>query len=137
MKKDLTTSKVDRQNILNNEMAIQEINKQTRIKGIVFEEKVCFTKSMVANYFEVDLRTIERYVSENQDELLENGYEVLKGKRLKEFICCFERQDVPDINVGNISNRTSQIAIFDFRSFLNIAMLLVESEPAKSLRQIQ
>ena len=30
---------------------------------------------------------------------------------------------VPDINVGNISNRTPQIAIFDFKAFLNIAML--------------
>lgn len=44
--------------------------------------------------------------------------------------------DVPDINVGNISKRTPQLAIFDFRSFLDLAMLLVESQPAKSLRQI-
>ena len=28
------------------------------------------------------------------------------------------------------------MAIFDFRSFLDIAMLLAESEPAKSLRQV-
>ena len=47
-----------------------------------------------------------------------------------------EKLDVPDINVGNISNRTSQLAIFDFRSFLDLAMMLVESQPAKSLRQI-
>ena len=44
--------------------------------------------------------------------------------------------DVPDINVGNISKRTPQLAIFDFRSFLDLAMLLVESQPAKCLRQI-
>lgn len=136
MNKDLTTSKIDRQNILNNELAITEIQKQTNIKGILFEDKLCFTKNMVATYFEVDLRTIERYVSENIDELSINGYEVLKGARLKSFISCFEEQDVPDINVGNISNRTPQMAIFDFRSFLDIAMLLAESEPAKSLRQV-
>lgn len=34
MSKDLTSSKIDRQNILNNELAIAEIQKQTRIKGI-------------------------------------------------------------------------------------------------------
>ena len=136
MNKDLTTSKIDRQNILNNELAINEIQKQTNIKGIFFEDKLCFTKNMVATYFEVDLRTIERYVSENIDELSTNGYEVLKGARLKSFISCFKNQDVPDINVGNISNRTPQMAIFDFRSFLNIAMLLTESESAKSLRQV-
>ena len=44
--------------------------------------------------------------------------------------------DVTDINVGNISNRTPQIAIFDFKAFLNMAMLLAESENAKVLRQI-
>lgn len=136
MAKDLTTSQLDRQNILNNELAIQEIQMQTGLKGIVYEEKICFTKAMAATYFEVDVRTIERYVSENQDEVFANGYEILKGKRLKEFIDCVIEQDVPDINVGNISNKTPQIAIFDFRAFLNIAMLLVESENAKELRKI-
>lgn len=136
MAKDLTTSKLDRQNILNNEFAIKEIQMQTGLKGIVFEEKICFTKAMVATYFNVDIRTIERYVSENQDEVLGNGYEVLKGKRLKTFFDCIFEQDVPDINVGNISSKTPQIAIFDFRAFLNIAMLLIESESARELRRI-
>ena len=49
---------------------------------------------------------------------------------------CVLDQNVPDINVGNISNRTPQIALFDFKAFLNISMLLVESENAKVLRQI-
>lgn len=49
---------------------------------------------------------------------------------------CVIDQDVPDINVGNISSRTPQIAIFDFKAFLNMAMLLVESENAKVLRQV-
>jgi len=38
-KKDLTVSQVDRQNILNNPYALQEIEKATRIKGIPFEGK--------------------------------------------------------------------------------------------------
>ena len=63
-------------------------------------------KSMVATYFEVDLRTVERYVSENVKEISENGYEDLKGNRLKDFLACVSEQDVPDINVRNISNRT-------------------------------
>lgn len=136
MDKDLTVSRLDRQNILNNDLAIAEIQKQTGIQGIYFEDKLCFTKSMVATYFEVELRTVERYVSENQKEISGNGYEVLKGRRLKEFLACVSEQNVPDINVGNISNRTPQLAIFDFRAFLNLAMLLVESPTAKSLRQV-
>lgn len=135
MARDLTSSRTDRQNILNNEIAVQEIKSSSNIRGIVFEEKVCLTKSMVATFFDVDLRTIERYVSENADELIKNGYEILRGQRLKNFIACVNEQDVPDINVGNISNRTPQLAIFDFRAFLNVAMLLTESERARVLRQ--
>ncbi len=136
MPKDLTTSQVDRQNILNNEIAISEIQKNSKIECIIFEDKLYLTKNMVATFFDVEIRTIERYVSDNATELLSNGYEILKGKRLKEFIKTVNSFDVPDINVGNISNRTPQLAIFDFKSFLNIAMLLSESENARILRQL-
>jgi hypothetical protein len=136
MSRDLTTSQVDRQNILNNQLAVNEIQKQTGLQGIMFEGRLRFTKAMVASFFEVEVRTIERYVSDNSEEIAANGYEIIKGKRLKEFFECIMTQDVPDINVGNISNRTPQIAIFDFKAFLNMAMLLAESENAKVLRQI-
>ena len=102
MAKDLTTSKIDRQNILNNELAVNEIQKQTGIQGILYEGRLRFTKSMVATYFDVEVRTIERYVSDNSDEIMSNGYEILKGKKLKDFMNCVLEQDVPDINVGNI-----------------------------------
>lgn len=136
MAKDLTASRIDRQNILNNELALQEVQTASNIQGIVFEGKVCLTKNMVASFFNVEARTIERYVSDNADELMKNGYEILRGQRLKTFIRCVEEQDVPDISVGNISNRTPQLAIFDFRAFLNVAMLLTESESARVLRQL-
>lgn len=135
MTKDLTSSQLDRKNILNNDLAIQEVQAQTGYCGIWFEDQLCFTKSMVADAFGVDTRTIERYTSENAEELSESGYSVLKGDRLKEFMHCIKEQDVPDINVGNISNRTPQLAVFSFKSFLNIAMLLTESENARILRQ--
>lgn len=121
---------------MNNDLAVNEIQNQTGIQGIIFDGRLRFTKSMVATYFNVDVRTIERYVSDNSDEITANGYEILKGKKLKEFMDCVIAQDVPGINVGNISNRTPQIAIFDFKAFLNMAMLLAESENAKVLRQI-
>ena len=136
MAKDLTTSAIDRQNILNNELAILELQKTSKIDCIFFENKYYLTKNMVASFFDVDLRTIERYVNDNINELTINGYEILKGKRLKEFINVVNSLDVPDINVGNISDRTPQLAIFDFKAFLNIGMLLSESENARILRQL-
>ena len=135
MAKDLTTSQIDRQNILNNQFALDEIKSTSNIKGIMFEDKMYFTKSMVAAFFEVDIRTIERYVAGNIDELIQNGYEILKGKRLKEFIELIKEFDEPGIDFGSISSKTTQLAIFDFKCFLNIAMLLVESENARVLRQ--
>ena len=94
MAKDLTSSRIDRQNVLNNELALQEIQDTSNIRGIVFEGKVCLTKSMVASFFDIEARTIERYVSDNADELMKNGYEILRGQRLKTFIRCVQEQEV-------------------------------------------
>jgi hypothetical protein len=133
MPKDLTTSKIDRQNILNNDLAINEIQKKSHIKGVVFENKIIFTKGMVASFYEVDERTIERYISSFSEELKLNGYEILRGKRLKEFISAYINQFGSDINVGT---KITVLGIFDFKAFLNIGMVLAESEKARVLRQM-
>ena len=83
MAKDLTVSRIDRQNILNNDLAIQEIQSKSGIEGILWDDKLYVTREDVANYFDVDIRTISRYIEQNNEELTQNGYEVLKGKRLK------------------------------------------------------
>lgn len=128
MARDLTTSKIDRQNILNNEIAVAELQKSLKIDGIFFEDKLYFTKEMLAKFFDVDIRTIERYISVYSDELKGNGYEVLRGKRLRDFLSSYKAHFGTDINVGT---KTTVLSVFDFRSFLNMAMLLVESENAR------
>ena len=40
MKKDLTTSRLDRQNILNNKIAVDEIVDKSGIKGILWCDKI-------------------------------------------------------------------------------------------------
>lgn len=134
MSKDLTNSELHRQNILNNTYALQEIEKATHITGIPFEGKTVVLKEQVADFFEVSLRTVENYLSQYEAELVRNGYEVLKGKRLKLFKSVLQESDVPEINFGNIA-KTPQLGIVDFRAFLNLAMLMVESERARLLRQ--
>lgn len=132
MTKDLTSSQVDRQNMLNNETAIYEIQKTSNIDCVFFENKLYFTKEMVAKFFDVELRTIERYISVFLQELTENGYELLKGKRLQGFIAAYNGHFATDIDVGR---KIRALSVFDFRSFLNIAMLLTESENARILRK--
>lgn len=132
MPKDLTSSRLDRQNILNNEIAVEEIQEKSGAEGILWNEKLYFTREMTANFFEVDIRTISRYIDQYNEELVENGYEVLKGKRLKEFKETAQTFG-KDINVPT---KTTVLGIFDFRSFLNLSMLLSESEKARALRQM-
>lgn len=101
MKKDLTNSRLDRQNILNNEMAIEEIENKSGVEGIVWNNKLFVTREMTAKFFDVDVRTISRYLEQNGEELSENGYEVLRGKKLKSFLDA-ARNSGKDINVPNL-----------------------------------
>lgn len=130
--RNLTTSKVDRQNILNNSLAVTEIEKHTTIDGVCYDGKMYVTKELVATFFDVDVRTIERYISSNLEELSESGYAVLRGANLKAFIAAYNEHFATDINVGH---KIRALSVFDFRSFLNMAMLLSESENARILRQ--
>jgi hypothetical protein len=137
--KNLTDSPIERGNILNNNIAIKEIYENIGFTGVMFEGKFRFTRNMVASYFSVDDRTIDRYLSLYSIELTQNGYEVLNGFRLKEF----KSKYVTDINVGHIlkaidnhivSDKASSLGLFTFKAFLNLGMLLTESEKAKELR---
>lgn len=127
--KDLTVSNIERQNVLNNRFAIDEIQKHLELTGMLFEGEYRFTKKMVAEYYGVEERTIERYLTKYSDELSANGYVLCKGKSLKDL----KLQFAPVINVGS---KTTQIGLFNFRAFLNLGMLLTESEKAKSLRSM-
>lgn len=131
--KDLTVSQVDRQNILNNSYALQEIEKASHIRGIPFEGKTVVLKEQVAAFFEVTSRTIDNYIEKNGDELRQNGYEVIRGNRLKEFKLLISENGVNEADFVNI--KAPQIGLFDFRAFLNLAMLMTESERARLLRQ--
>lgn len=129
MKKDLTISNIERQNILNNRIAIEKIGAQLDIQGIFFDSEYRFTKKMVADFYEVDERTIDRYIEKYSDELKFNGYFLSKGKSLKQLKLDFA-------HVINVVSKTTQLGLFNFRALLNIGMLLTESEKAKQVRSL-
>lgn len=133
MPKDLTSSHIDRQNILNNELALIEIKKKSNFKGILWDEELMFTREMASELFEVDIRTIGRYIEQYNDELTQNGYQVLRGKKLKDFLHAMQMSFGKDINVPT---KITVLGVFNFRSLLNLAMLLSESEKARILRQM-
>ena len=115
MARDLTSSRIDRQNILNNEFAMEEIQSKSGIECIPWNGKYYLTREMASSFFEVDIRTISRCVEQNNNEITANGYEVLRGKRLKEFIATV-KESGKDINVPT---KTTVLGVFDFKSFLN------------------
>jgi hypothetical protein len=124
----LDNSALDRKNILNNSFAIEQVQKDVGIKGYEFDGEYRYTLEQVATFFEVDLKTIRRYISKNTDELNENGYEVLTRERLTKFKTQFGK----DIHVPT---KTTVLGILTFKAFLNIGMLLKESEKARGLQK--
>ncbi len=127
--KDLTVSQIERQNVLNNRFAIATIQDHLGLEAIYYNDQYWLTKKMVADFYEVDERTIERYITQNEEELSHNGYVLSKGKTLKEIKLQFA-------HVINVGSKTTQLGLFNFRAFLNIGMLLTESEKAKQLRSL-
>ena len=127
MPKDLTTSAIDRQNILNNPFALQAIQENLDVKFLNYERTLYVTKQQVA--YHVDIRTITNCLNANEEELKNNGYRVLQGDDLKDFRTKFGKEiDFP--------TKTTILGVFDFRSFLNIGMFLTTSEKAKLVRQL-
>lgn len=150
MATDLTTSPVDRQNILNNPEALESIQEFLGITGMLYDGQYRFTTAQLAEFFNVSDRTIKRYVENHLQELEHNGYCVLRGVKLKEFKVLFghliyrdiDNDSQRDTNVPLSTeetnkqklNRLKALAVFNFRAFLNLAMILVDSERAKSIR---
>ena len=99
-------------------------------RRILWEGKLFVTREMTANFFDVDIRTISRYLEQNSEELSANGYQVLRGKKLKAFLEAAKNSG-KDICVPT---KTTILGVFYFRAFLNMAMLLSESEKARALR---
>ncbi|MCG3704336.1 DNA-binding protein [Aliarcobacter butzleri] len=127
--RDLTVSQVQRQNILNNNLALQEVEKNVGIQTNYYEDEMWLTKKQVQEFYEISDSTIERYIEKNSEELTKNGYKVLRGKALKDY----KENDATLMSEGS---KISVLGIFSFRAFLNLGMLLTESEKAKVLRSM-
>ena len=84
---------------------------------ILFKEKECrttllefngvlyVTKQMAADFYEVDKRTIDNCLMENEEELRNNGYRIWKGKELKELKLHFAHEK-------DFATKTTQIGLF-------------------------
>ena len=129
MENNLTISDIERQNVLNNQFAVDTIRKALDVPAMFFDNQYCFTKQMVADFYSVEERTIDRYLESNEQELKHNGYFLCRGKLLKDLKLQFG-------HVIDVATKTTVLGLFNFRAFLNIGMLLSDSEKAKQIRSI-
>lgn len=130
MARQFADSELDRKNILNNPYVVNAIQKQVGLIGTLHNAEYKFTVRQTAQFYEVDVRTIERYLSSFAAELRENGYEIIRGEELDDFKELVDS----DINVGIKNAR--RLGLLNFRAFLNIGMILAESEKARLLRKL-
>ena len=64
--------------------------------------------------YEVSEATVERYLNSHGDELKSNGYQVLRGVKLKEFKVSSHG------TVINEGTKISVLGVFSFRAVLNL-----------------
>jgi hypothetical protein len=134
--KDLTTSAIDRQNILNNPEALSNIQIHLGITGMFYEDEYRFTTAQVADYFDVSTKTIKRQVDTFGDELTNNGYTVLKGQKLKEFKNLFSHLIYSDIEEEDLQ-RNSDVLVDDTTTNEDFNKdISVHIEPQRSNKQL-
>lgn len=96
-----------------------------KVRAIPFlPDDLHVTKEGVAAFFGVTLQAIDSLIFDNRDELEANGYRVLTGAPLTSFK-----------EASGIRSRARQLALFDRRTLLNVAMLLRDSEVARQVRR--
>ncbi len=103
MSQELATSLTARENILQNEQTLQELE-----NVLPLNSDAPFSKEDMAQTLAIEASIIDAYVTRYGNELCSSGYQPLGGNVLEET--------------------------FSFRAFINLAMLVVESEQARKIR---
>lgn len=126
---ELPDSAIDRQNILDNISAVEKVRQALHFTGVLFEGEYRYSKKMVADFYEVDVPAVNRYLAKYGDELKCNGYILCEGESLKRIKLQFG-------DLLDESAETTVLGLFGFRAVLNLGMLLTESEKARSVRSL-
>jgi hypothetical protein len=96
-----------------------------KVRAIPFlPDDLHVTKEGVAAFFGVTIQAVDSLVFDNREELEANGYSVLTGLPLASFK-----------EASGVRSRARQLALFDRRTLLNVAMLLRDSEVARQVRR--
>ncbi|OSA92842.1 UNVERIFIED_ORG: hypothetical protein B2H93_13535 [Clostridium botulinum] len=121
-----------RENLINKVEVLEKVKELLLLGNSEFA-----TTKQVADYYEVDYEVINKLVTRNKEELIENGLNLIKGKEIKEILVkdkmsvtnyrgYFETDGQRFTNNNNL--------LFQKRTILNVGMLLRDSKVAKEIR---
>ncbi|NEB79703.1 restriction endonuclease [Streptomyces sp. SID14478] len=116
--KTLRDSVLDRTDILDKVKALSLLPDGTHV-----------TTAMVAVYFEVAERVINRLAQRHRAELTANGLRVLRGEELARY-----KGDTLSLYPESYPQPRSSLALWPRRAVLNVAMLLRDSDVARQVR---
>ena len=140
MAQNLTNSPRDRQKILNNPVLLHKIEQHLNldeflIDRLIYEDNLVFTKWQLECLFDVSTYSIKRCIEAHQQELQASGYLILKRDKLEEFfVSCNSSIKNTAIKYNLDVLKIRGLELFSFRAFLNMAMLLSESDEASFIR---
>ncbi|GAA3886640.1 hypothetical protein GCM10023084_44150 [Streptomyces lacrimifluminis] len=101
-----------------------------RVKALsLLPDGMHVTTAMVAAYFEVAERAVNRMAQRHRDEPTANGLRILRGEDLAQF-----KGDTLSLYPESHPQPRSSLALWSRRAVLNAAMLLRDSEVARQVR---
>ena len=138
---DLLNNKNER-DIIMNEERLDVLDKVKKITTLC-DSNYC-TVEQVAEYYKVGKSAITSLVFDNKNELISNGFEVIKADKLIEnHVISFKEFTKNRANYKFILNDGTVlslggkgIALFTKRTILNVGMLLRDSDVAKEVRTL-
>ncbi|MEV6103278.1 hypothetical protein AB0M28_01015 [Streptomyces sp. NPDC051940] len=101
-----------------------------KVKALVMlPDGLHVTTRMVADYFEVDLKTLQKLLERHRNELDESGFHIMRGAELREY-----ETDSMSVSSESYPQRRNSLALWPRRAILNVAMLLRDSAVARRVR---
>lgn len=124
---DLVESRELRDSLVEHE-AVFEDERVKALGAFLLPKNFGATTEQVSNYFEIPIGTLKSTISEHIEELSENGYMI------------YEKDDLKFLK-GELGNPTSlkfasSLGVMSRRAILNVAMLLRDSQVAKTIRSV-
>ncbi|HBJ1650343.1 TPA: hypothetical protein LA460_000247 [Clostridium botulinum] len=121
-----------RENLINKVEVLEKVKELLLLGNSEFA-----TTKQVTDYYEVDYEVINKLVTRNKEELIENGLNLIKGKEIKEILVK-DKMSVTnyrgyfEIDGQRFTNNNN--LLFQKRTILNVGMLLRDSKVAKEIR---